>query len=95
MKQRASKFSRSVSETFAFATTETVSIESGNRLIQAVGNVSVLYTSHINHILHILYILHIYFVQEAFDPAGIEFKTFPTMAKHTECDASRTGWRGG
>ncbi len=37
---------------------------------------------HINHILCILCILHIHFVQDAFDPAGIEFNTFPTMAKH-------------
>jgi hypothetical protein len=28
------------------------------------------------------YILHIHFVQYAFDPAGIEFNTFPTMVKH-------------
>ena len=40
-------------------------------------NESVLYILHINHILHI------HFVQDVFDPAGIEFNTFPTMAKHT------------
>ncbi len=39
--QRASQFSRSVCETFAFSTSETVSISSGNSLIQAVGNVCV------------------------------------------------------
>ena len=39
LKQHASKFSRSLCETFAFATTETVSIASGNRLVQTVGNV--------------------------------------------------------
>jgi hypothetical protein len=50
LKQRAPKFSRSHCETFAFATSETVSIASGNRLIQAVGNMSVL---HILHILHV------------------------------------------
>ena len=38
LKERASRITRSVCETFAFATSETVSIESGNRLIQAVGN---------------------------------------------------------
>jgi hypothetical protein len=53
----------------------------GNRLIQAVGNVSVLYILHFNYILPFLYVLHIHFVQDAFDPAGIEFNTFPTMAK--------------
>ncbi len=49
-----------------------------------MGNVSVLYISHTNHISHILFILslHIVFVQDAFDPSGIEFNTFPTMAKH-------------
>ena len=78
MKHRASYFSRSLCETFAFATSETVSIGSGNRLIQAVGNVRSL---NILHILHILNIKHIYFVQHAFDPAGIEFNTFPTMAQ--------------
>ena len=41
LKQRATKFSRSLCETFAFASTETVSIASGNSLIQAVGNVSI------------------------------------------------------
>ena len=41
LKQRASKFSRSLCETFAFATSETVSIASGNRLIQTLGNVSI------------------------------------------------------
>ena len=50
LKQRASNFSRSVCEIFAFATSETVSIESGNRLIQAVGNVRSLYISYILHI---------------------------------------------
>jgi hypothetical protein len=50
LKQRASNFSRSLCETFAFATSETVSIESGNRLLQAVGNVSSLYILHIIHI---------------------------------------------
>jgi hypothetical protein len=38
LKERASKLSRSVCESFAFAATETVSITSGNRLLQAVGN---------------------------------------------------------
>ena len=38
LKERASEITRSVCETFAFATSETISIESGNRLIQAVGN---------------------------------------------------------
>ena len=52
LKQRASNFSRSLCETFAFATSETVSIESGNRLLQAVGNVSTLYILHILHILN-------------------------------------------
>ena len=47
LKHRASNFSRSVCEVFAFATSETVSIESGNRLLQAVGNVRSLYISHI------------------------------------------------
>ena len=49
LKQRASKFARSLCETFAFATTETVSIASGNRLVQTVGNVSkfLLYVIHI------------------------------------------------
>ena len=79
MKHQASNFSRSLCETFAFATSETVSIASGNRLIQAVGNVRSL---NILHILHILNIQHIYVVQHAFDPAGIEFNTFPTMAQH-------------
>ena len=50
LKQRASNFSRSVCETFAFATSETISIESGNRLLQAVGNVRSLYILHISHI---------------------------------------------
>ena len=79
MKHRASNFSRSLCETFAFATSETVSIASGNRLVQAVFNVRSLNTLHI---LHILNIKHIYVVQHAFDPAGIEFNTFPTMAQH-------------
>jgi hypothetical protein len=48
-KQRASKFSRSLCEAFAFATSERVSVASGNRHIQAVGNVIVLYISHINN----------------------------------------------
>ncbi len=50
-----------------FATSEIISIASvsGNRLIQAVGNVSGLYISHINHILHILHILKIYFILSA------------------------------
>jgi hypothetical protein len=39
LEARASRFTRSVCETFAFATSETVSINSGNRLIQAVANV--------------------------------------------------------
>jgi hypothetical protein len=43
LKHRASNFSRSVCEVFAFATSETVSIESGNRILQAVGNVRSLY----------------------------------------------------
>ncbi len=43
---------------------------------------SVLYILHILHILHILNIQHIYCVQDALDPAGIEFNTFPVMAKH-------------
>ncbi len=34
LKERVSLFSRSFCETFAFATSETVSIESGNRLIR-------------------------------------------------------------
>ena len=38
MIKRASQLSRSLCETFAFATSETVSIASGNSLIQAVGN---------------------------------------------------------
>ena len=79
MKHRASNFSRSLRETFAFATSETVSIASGNRLVQAVGNVRSLNTLHI---LHILNIKHIYVVQHAFDPADIEFNSFPTMAQH-------------
>ena len=37
---------------------------------------------YILHILHILNIKHIYVVQHAFDPAGIEFNSFPTMAQH-------------
>ncbi len=41
----------------------------------------VLFILHILHIIHIIYILHIHFVQDAFDPAGIEFNTCPTMAK--------------
>ena len=36
--ERASQFSRSLCETFAFATSETVLIASGNSLIQAVGS---------------------------------------------------------
>jgi hypothetical protein len=38
LKERASKFSRSVCEAFSFATIETVLIASGNRLLQAMGN---------------------------------------------------------
>ena len=78
MKQRASKFSRSLCETFAFATSETVSIASGNRLIQTVRNVSIFCIFCIFIIFNICYI--ICFVQAAFNPAGIEFQTFPTMA---------------
>ncbi len=55
-----------------FATSETVSIHSGNRLIQTVGNVSIFPIFHINRSL-----------QASFDPAGIDFNTFPTMAKTT------------
>jgi hypothetical protein len=36
--ERASQFSRSVCETFAFAPSETVSIASGNQLMRSVGN---------------------------------------------------------
>ena len=39
LKARASRFTRSVCETVAFATSETVSINSGNRLMQAVANI--------------------------------------------------------
>ncbi len=39
MQTRASRFTRSVCETFSFATSETLSINSGNRLMQAVANV--------------------------------------------------------
>jgi hypothetical protein len=84
LKQRASNFSRSLYGTFALATSETVSIASGNRLLQAVGNMSVMYILHNNHILHILYILPIHFVQDAFDPAGIEFNTFLTTEQDGE-----------
>jgi hypothetical protein len=52
LKQRASNFLRPLCETFAFATSETVSIDSGNRLVQAAGNVSPLYILHILHILN-------------------------------------------
>ncbi len=47
-----------------------------------MGIVSVLYIFHIFHIFHILITKHIYCIQDVFDPAGIEFNTFPTMAKH-------------
>ncbi len=40
-KQQASKLSRFLCETFAFSTSETVSIGSGNSLLHAVGNVCV------------------------------------------------------
>ena len=40
LKQQTSKFSLSLCETFVFATSETVFIASGNRLIQTLGNVS-------------------------------------------------------
>jgi hypothetical protein len=55
LKQRASKISRSLCETFAFATTETVSIAFGNKLIQAVGNISwLLGTFYIAHSRHVV-----------------------------------------
>ncbi len=55
LKQQASKISRSLCETFAFATTETVSIASGNRLIQAVDNISwLLGTFYITHSRHVV-----------------------------------------
>ncbi len=41
LKQWATNFSLPVYEPFAFATSETVSITSGNKLIEAVGNVSI------------------------------------------------------
>jgi hypothetical protein len=64
LKQQASDFWRSLCETSAYAISETVSIAFGNRIVQAVGNVSVLYILHINHILHIIdiYLLHIHFI---------------------------------
>ncbi len=54
LKQRASKISRSLCETFVIATTETVSIASGNRLIQAVGNGSKLLVFPTQHIQYML-----------------------------------------
>jgi len=81
LKQRSSKFSRSLCETFAFATSETVSIASGNRLIETVGNVSIFCIFFIFNICYKIHIFNIIrFVQAAFNPAGIEFQTFPTMA---------------
>jgi hypothetical protein len=41
LKQRAEGLSRSLCETFAFSASETVSIASGNRLLQFAGNVSI------------------------------------------------------
>ncbi len=52
LKQRAFNLSLSLCEIFAFATSETASIASGNRLVQAVGNVCSLFILHILHILN-------------------------------------------
>ncbi len=41
LKRRASKYSRSVCETFAFATPETVSVASANSILSTFGNVRI------------------------------------------------------
>jgi hypothetical protein len=73
LKQWAANFSLSVRQTFAFATSETVSIASGNRLIQAVRNVSIFWM--------ITFSSHDSFCTGWFDPEGIEFNVFPTMSE--------------
>ena len=41
LKQRASAFTRSECETFAFTSSTTVPVAAGDKLIQAVGNVNI------------------------------------------------------
>jgi hypothetical protein len=51
-------------------------------MIQQTVEVHWMTSLYISHILHIVNKKHISYIQDAFDPAGVQFKTFPTMAKH-------------
>ena len=76
MKARASRFTRSVCETFAFATSETLSINSGNRLMHVVTNVRCIKCD----LFVFSSVLTQAFIQNDFNPEDIPFQTLPTMS---------------
>ena len=76
MKARASRFTRSVCETFAFATSETLSINSGNRLMHVVTNVRSIKCD----LFVFSSVLTQAFIQNDFNPEDIPFQTLPTMS---------------
>ncbi len=90
LKQRASKISRSLCETFAFATTKTVSIASGNRVIQAVGNVSWLlgtfYIAHSRHLVTCFLVYRLILIQEVF--SSIHCQQCPGTSRTQCCQGS-------
>ena len=94
-KQWASEFSRSLCETFAFATSETVSIHSGNRLIQTVGNVSIFtYLSYFAYCTYNSYISHKSFLTGFIWSRWYWFQYFSYYGQNNRrSNASRSGWR--
>jgi hypothetical protein len=77
LRQRASGFKRSACKAFAFSKTETVSIEAGNRLLQAAEIVWILYMVYISSMFLFrvrVISIHKIFLRGLLLPTGANFR---------------------